>query len=131
VAIKPGKPLAFGEIEAHGKRAWFVGLPGNPVSSFITFATLVRPFVLKLQGLQRVLPRHFALPAAFSRPAGEPRTEFLRVRINAAGRLELFANQSSAVVTSLAWSDGLVQLPPDRAVSPGDAVAFIPFSEVI
>ena len=100
-------------------------------SSFITFATLVRPFVLKLQGLRQVLPRQFAFPADFVREVGEPRTEFLRVRINAEGRLELFPNQSSAVVTSLTWSDGLVQLPPNTCVARGDAVAFIPFSEMI
>lgn len=131
VAIKPGKPLAFGEVNVSGKRTWFVGLPGNPVSGFITFATLVRPFILRLQGVNRVLPRHFAFPADFVREQSEPRTEFLRVRVNAAGWLELFPNQSSAVVTSLAWSDGLVQLPPEARVARGDAVAFIPFFEVI
>ncbi len=131
VAIKPGKPLAFGEIGVAGKRTWFVGLPGNPVSSFITFAALVRPFVLRLQGQRQVLPRTFALPADFERAGKEARTEFLRVRINAAGRLELYPNQSSAVVTSLAWADGLVQLPPHAHVARGEPVAFLPFSEVL
>lgn len=131
VAIKPGKPLAFGSVEAKGKHTWFIGLPGNPVSSFITFATLVRPFVLRLQGVSRVLPRHFALPANFARSSDERRTEFLRARINDRGGLDLFANQSSAVVTSLTWSDGLVQLPPEQSVQRGQTVSFIPFSEVL
>lgn len=130
VAIKPGKPLAFGEINGAAKRAWFVGLPGNPVSSFITFATLVRPFILKLQGVAQVAPRRFLLPAGFARKGDALRTEFLRARLDAEGRLELFANQSSAVVTSLTWSDGLVHLPPGHSVNPGDLLSFIPFSEM-
>lgn len=131
VAIKPGKPLAFGRIETAGKRTWYIGLPGNPVSSFVTFTTLVRPFVLRLQGQKQVLPRKFLLPAAFGRDGRETRTEFLRVRIDGEGRLELLAKQGSAAVTSLVWAHGLVQLPPGRAVDIGEPVEFLPFSELL
>lgn len=131
IAIKPGKPLAFGEIDTVGKRTWFIGLPGNPVSSFLTFLMLARPFILKLQGVDRVLPQHYTVPADFDLKRTDWRTEFLRVRLNANGRVEAFVHQGSGVTTSLVWSDGLVRLPPETAVKRGDLLHFIPFSEVL
>ena len=137
IGIKPGKPLAFGAVRrsAEGGKgngeAWFIGLPGNPVSAFVTFLVLVRPFVLRLQGVTDVAPRGFALRADFDWPRLENRTEFLRCRINAEGGLELFRNQGSGVATSLCWGDGLVQAPPDRPIARGDRVRFIPFSELL
>lgn len=131
IAMKPGKPLAFGEVDSTGKRTWFIGLPGNPVSSFLTFLMLARPFILKLQGIARVLPHAYVVPADFEWNKADARTEFLRVRINADGRLEIYPNQGSAVTTSLAWSDGLVRLPPETTVKRGDLLKFIPFSEVL
>jgi len=128
IAVKPGKPLAFGEV---GK-AFFVGLPGNPVSSFITFLMFVRPFLLRLQGVTEGLaPRSFAMRADFSWPKADKRNEFLRARINAAGGLELFTNQSSGVLTSTVWGDGVIDNPPGQTIAAGDTVRFIPFSELM
>jgi hypothetical protein len=104
VAIKPGKPFAYGRIGA----AHFMGLPGNPVSSFVTFLLLVRPFLLKLQGAAHLQPRTMQVPAHFSWPRADKRREFLRVRRNAEGGLALYPNQSSGVLTSAVWADGLV-----------------------
>jgi len=131
IAIKPGKPLAFGEITSSGKPVWFVGLPGNPVSSFVTFVTLVRPFIRRLQGVQQVLPRASAMRADFDWKKADARQEFLRARINAGGGLELFPNQGSGVTTSLVWGDGLVVNPPATTVAQGDLVQFIPFAELL
>ncbi|MGH8808128.1 MAG: molybdopterin molybdotransferase MoeA, partial [Noviherbaspirillum sp.] len=100
IAIKPGKPLAFGEIDRAQGSAFFLGLPGNPVSSFVTFLLFVRPFILRLQGVADVAPKAFAMRADFAWPKADRRNEFLRARINADGGLDLFANQSSAVLTS-------------------------------
>ena len=127
IAIKPGKPLAFGEVG----NAFFIGLPGNPVSSFVTFLLFVRPLILRLQGVREVTPKSFAMRADFSWPKADRRNEFLRARINADGGLDLFANQGSAVLTSTVWGDGLVDVPPGQTVAPGDQVRFIPFNELL
>jgi molybdopterin molybdotransferase len=134
IAIKPGKPLAFGSVGSGvgggAAAAAFIGLPGNPVSSFVTFVMLVRPFILKAQGASVVMPRAQRLRADFS-CSGDPRREFLRARVNAEGGLELFANQSSGVLTSCVWADGLVDNPPAQAIGRGDVVRFLPFSELL
>ena len=127
IAIKPGKPLAFGRVGG----ASFIGLPGNPVSSFATFLMLVRPFILKCQGVTDCQPRPVTLRADFDWGRPDPRREFLRARRNAAGGLELFANQSSGVLTSAAWADGLVDNPPGAPIARGDPVSFLPFSELL
>jgi molybdopterin molybdotransferase len=130
VAIKPGKPLAFGQI-CDPKRAWFVGLPGNPVSAFVTFVMLVRPFILKLQGAARWEPRRFSLEANFDWSKPDRRREFLRARMTPDGMLELFGNQSSSVLTSAVWADGLIDNPAGNAIKRGDRVQFIPFAELL
>ena len=131
IAIKPGKPLAFGEIRRADGAAFFMGLPGNPVSSFVTFLLFVRPFILRMQGVADVVPRAFSMRADFALPKADRRNEFLRARINDSGGLELFRNQSSAVLTSTVWGDGLVDNPAGRTVASGDIVRFIPFSELL
>jgi molybdopterin molybdotransferase len=131
IAIKPGKPLAFGEIDRADGKAFFIGLPGNPVSGFVTFLLFVRPFLLRLQGVQQVMPRAFALRADFDWPKADRRNEFLRVRLNAEGGLDLFPNQGSAVLTSTVWGDGLVDNPPGQTIARGDSARFIPFSELL
>lgn len=132
LAIKPGKPLAFGEVRKTGGHAWFIGLPGNPVSAFVTFVALVRPFILKMQGAKALTPRAYPVAADFDWSRPDPkRTEFFRARFNAAQRLELFPNQGSGVVTSLCWADGLVVNPPGQAIARGDTVSFLPFSELL
>ena len=127
IAMKPGKPFAYGRIGA----AHFMGLPGNPVSSFLTFALLVRPFVLRLQGVSAVAPQTIAARADFTWPRADKRREFLRVRNNAAGGLDLFGNQSSGVLTSAAWADGVVDNPAGQTIARGDTVRFLPFAELL
>ncbi|WP_413463381.1 gephyrin-like molybdotransferase Glp [Acidovorax radicis] len=132
IAMKPGKPFAYGHIPRNGGGAThFMGLPGNPVSSFLTFALLVRPFVLRLQGVRDVAPQSIAARADFTWPKADKRREFLRVRHNAAGGLDLFHNQSSGVLTSAAWGDGVVDNPAGQTIAAGDAVRFIAFSELL
>jgi molybdopterin molybdotransferase len=127
IAAKPGKPLAFGRV----RDAAFIGLPGNPVSSFVTFVLLVRPFVLRTQGATATSPREQRLRADFDLPKPDARREFLRARINAQGGVDLFPNQSSAVLTSTVWADGLVDNPPGQIIERGDTVRFLPFSELL
>lgn len=132
IAMKPGKPLAFGEVDRADKNgaAFFIGLPGNPVSSFVTFLLFVRPFILRLQGVADVAPKTYSMRADFAWPKADKRNEFLRAKINANGGLDLFASQSSAVLTSTVWGDGLVDNPPGQTIAPGDIVKFIPFNEL-
>ena len=132
IAIKPGKPLAFGSVRrpAGEGAAAFIGLPGNPVSSFVTFLMLVRPFILKTQGAAVFAPQAQILCADFDYK-GDPRREFLRARMNEMGGLELFANQSSGVLTSCTWADGLIENPPRQAIKRGDSVRFLSFSELL
>jgi molybdopterin molybdotransferase len=126
IAMKPGRPLAFGKV---GEAA-FIGLPGNPVSSFVTFLIFVRPFLLKTQGIGEVLPRAIQARADFDWPEPDPRREYLRVKWNAQGGLEIYPTQDSAVLTSTAWADGLVDNPPNHAIRRGDSVRFLPYSEL-
>lgn len=124
IAVKPGKPLVFGEVG----QAFFLGLPGNPVSSYITFQLFVRPFLLRLQGVTKVMPQTFSMRADFDWLKPDRRNEFLRARVNVEGGLDVFPNQSSGVLTSTVWGDGLVDVPPSQAIHSGDLVRFIPFS---
>jgi molybdopterin molybdotransferase len=126
IAMKPGRPLAFGKVGA----AAFIGLPGNPVSSFVTFLVFVRPFLLKTQGIAAVGPRAMAARADFDWPEPDPRREFLRVKWNTQGGLEIYPTQDSAVLTSTAWADGLVDNPPNHAIARGDTVRFLAYSEL-
>ncbi len=133
IAIKPGKPFAHGQIwTAQGQgAAHFIGLPGNPVSSFVTFLVLVRPFLLRLQGVTDIAMKTVAARADFDWPRADKRQEFLRVRRNAQGGLDLFPNQSSGVLTSAVWGDGLVNNPAGRTIASGDTVQYVGFSELL
>jgi molybdopterin molybdotransferase len=126
IAMKPGRPLAFGRI----KESFFIGLPGNPVSSFVTFLIFVRPFLLKTQGVSNVEPRSINARADFDWAQPDARREFLRVKWNAQGGLDLYPTQDSAVLTSTAWADGLVDNPAGHAIRKGDAVKFLAYSEL-
>jgi molybdopterin molybdotransferase len=126
IAMKPGRPLAFGSI----KDAFFIGLPGNPVSSFVTFLIFVRPFLLKTQGMSETAPRSVLARADFDWTEPDARREFLRVKWNAQGGLDLYPTQDSAVLTSTAWADGLVDNPAGQAIRKGDRVRFLPYSEL-
>ena len=127
IAMKPGKPLAFGHV--HGVP--FIGLPGNPVSSFVTFLLFVRPFVLRRHGVVGVPSAGIELRADFDWPRPDRRREFLRVRRNASNGVELFPTQNSAVLTSAAWADGLVDHPAGATIARGDPVRYLPFAELI
>ena len=136
IAIKPGKPLAFGRIGPQAPpgqpgSAAFIGLPGNPASVFVTLAILVRPFILRMQGIARVEPAAVAMRADFDWDKPDARREYLRVKLNAAGGLDLFANQGSGVLASAAWADGLADNPPKQVIKRGDSVRFLPFAELL
>ncbi len=132
IAIKPGKPLAFGEVFRIDKSsAWFIGLPGNPVSAFVTFLLTVRPVLLHLQGAPAQAPVAMNARADFNWPQPDKRREFLRVRRNINGGLDLFPNQSSGVLTSTVWGDGLVDNPSKQAIKSGDMVKFLSLTELL
>lgn len=126
IAMKPGRPLAFGRVGG----ASFIGLPGNPVSSFVTFLVFVRPFLLKTQGQTETAPHAIEARADFDWLAPDARREFLRVKWNSQGGLELYPTQDSAVLTSTAWADGLLDNPAERVIHKGDRVRFLPYSEL-
>lgn len=126
IAMKPGKPLAFGRVQD----VPFIGLPGNPVSSFVTFMLFVRPFILKRLGSNEGPAPALPMRADFDLPKPDRRREFLRVRVNANGGLDLFANQNSAVLTSCVWADGIVDNPAGKAIARGDVVQYLPFAEL-
>jgi len=127
---KPDATLAFGSVAHSGNECSFIGLPGNPVSSFVTFLIFVRPFLLRLQGIAAVAPRAIQARADFDWPEPDARREFLRVKWNAQGGLDLYPTQDSAVLTSTAWADGLVDNPAAQAIKEGDVVRFLPYSEL-
>ncbi len=128
VNIKPGKPLAFGNIKTAQGDTVFLGMPGNPVSVFATFCIFARPFILKAQGCNNTEATEFQLPANFTRSKAGSRNEYLRGRIEN-GQIELYPQQGSGVLSSTTWANGLVFIPFDTTVTQGDNVAFIPFSE--
>ena len=132
IAIKPGKPFAFGEVlRAERSSTHFVGLPGNPVSSFVTFLLLVRPLLLRLQGATEPALKPTPMRADFDWTRPDRRREFLRARRNDAGGLDLFPNQGSGVLTSVVWGDGLVDNAAGQAIQMGDSVAFLSFAELM
>ena len=126
IAMKPGRPLAFGKV----KDSFFIGLPGNPVSSFVTFLIFVRPFLLRSQGVLELGPKYIEARADFDWPKPDARREFLRVKWNAQGGLEIYPTQDSAVLTSTAWADGLVDNPAQHAIRKGERVRFLPYAEL-
>lgn len=123
VAIKPGKPFAFGRVG----RAAFVGLPGNPVSAWVTFVLLVRPFLLKSTGQSNVRATPIRARAAFNWPRPDARQEFLRGTLHPAGEVEIHLKQNSQLLTSVTQSDCLVCIPARGVVQAGDPVEVIPF----
>ncbi len=127
IAMKPGKPFAFGRVD----KTYFVGLPGNPVSSFVTFLLLVRPLLLQLQGTTSVVLQPVLQRADFDWPRADKRREFLRIRRNNDGGLDLFPNQSSGVLTSAVWGDGLVDNPAGQTIKRGDMVSYLSFAEFL
>jgi molybdopterin molybdotransferase len=127
IAIKPGKPLAFGSVRrGDGGESLYIGLPGNPVSSTVTFLVAVMPVLRVLSGAPPAGPRAIAMTAGFDWLKPNARREFLRARVAADGRLEIYPNQGSGVLTSMVWADGLIDNPGGRAIRAGDTVQFLP-----
>ncbi len=132
IAVRPGKPLAFGHI---GDTP-FIGTPGNPVSLFVTFSIFARPFILKRQGvIGELRPRPVRAKAGFERAKADKRREYARARLEYDDKGEpvvhLFSNRSSAMLSSLIWADGLVAIPENRVLAAGDRVDFLPFRELL
>ncbi|MBW7860192.1 MAG: molybdopterin molybdotransferase MoeA [Rhodocyclaceae bacterium] len=127
IAMKPGKPLAYGRVGA----AAFLGLPGNPVSSFVTFLMIVRPFLLATQGVASVRPRALTLRAEFDWNRPDVRREFLRARATEEGSVELFDHQGPAALSSIVWADGLVDVPPSTPIRRGEPVRFLPYGDLL
>ena len=126
IAAKPGKPLAFGEVISDGRRAAFIGLPGNPVSVWVGMLTLVLPYLQRCQGINDSEQPPQRLRADFDYTVKGNRLEFVRVRRNANGGLDIFRTQDSAVLSSAVWADGVAALPAGARIVPGDLVDFLP-----
>jgi molybdopterin molybdotransferase len=127
VAMKPGKPLAFGNVRS----VPFIGLPGNPVSSVVTFLLFARPFILRRQGADARDPVPLRVTAGFDLPRADKRREFLRARLNDSGTLELFPNQMSSALVSVAWADGLIDNPAGATIARGDTVRYLPLAALL
>ncbi len=131
IAMKPGKPLAYGKVGT----ADFIGLPGNPVSAFVTFVLMARPFLLKRMGATNLDANTIPAVAGFDWPKPDRRREFLRAGFerNAEGAsiLKIWPNQGSGVMSSVAWADGLIDVPPNTSIRKGETVNFIPFSDLM
>lgn len=129
VRIKPGKPFAFGRIN----ETPFIGLPGNPVSCFVTFCLLARPFLLACQGMEQVKPRHLVVHADFQNDKPEKRDTFRSAMLEHGEELKirLIPNQNSASLLPLLHGDGLVHIPAFLQVGQGTTLDFYPFSELM
>ena len=126
LAIKPGKPLTFG----HFRGVPVLGLPGNPASTLVTFGLLARPYLLRRMGVESVAPLGFEVPAGFTWSKAGKRREYLRARMEH-GRVVIYPNQSSGVLRSAAWADGLAEVLENTTLAEGDSVRFIPLSELL
>jgi len=130
IAVRPGKPLAFGKIRG----VPFIGVPGNPVSLFVTFSIFVRPFILRSMGVCNVMPDEYMATAGFDWKRPDKRTEYMRARIetNDEGQklVNIYASRSSAVLSSVTWAEGMVVINPDQQFVKGDSVRFIPFTSL-
>jgi len=132
IAMRPGKPLAFGHIE----QTPLIGTPGNPVSLFVTFCLFARPFILRSQGVTGpVGPLMLRAKADFAWDKPVKRREYARARVSTDDRgtavATLCPTRSSGVLSSVAWANALVVIPEHRTLAKGDTVAFLPFSELL
>lgn len=131
IAMKPGKPLAFGSVNGTP----FLGLPGNPVSAFVTFCLFVSPFIKKMQGMTNSLPQSMKVKSGFDWPKAGTRREFLRAKLTfdeqANAQVEIYSHQGSGVLTSTSWSDGLVTIPIGETVKKGDLVDYQSYYELL
>ncbi len=126
VAVKPGKPFAFGDLSGIP----FIGLPGNPVSAFLVFCTFARPYLLRSQGAAKCLPSGTLLDAEFEAKAGK-RLEWLRARLSEESGVVVHENQGSAALSPLSWAEGIVEIPAGTTISRGQKVRFYSFAELL
>lgn len=126
VPMKPGKPLAFGHVQGTP----FLGLPGNPVSLFVTFALFGAPLLRAQQGRHTVFPDPIPVAAAFRRDRPNKRVEYLRVQ-RAGNRVQPFGHQGSGVLGSVEWADGLAVVSADQRIAEGDLVDYHGFAELL
>ncbi len=129
VAIKPGKPIALGHIHHATQTVPVIGLPGNPASVFITFLLFAKVFLDRLQHVSYQAPIGYSMPADFSSTTNPQRQEYLRARINAQGKVDIHPNQSSGVLSSSCWAEGLAVKPAGQDITPDTLVTYIPFNE--
>lgn len=130
VRMKPGKPMACGEV----KGVPFIGLPGNPVASFVAFHLFTNFYIRKANGEQVAFPEPIWAQAAFSRDKTHPSMDFPRARlVNKQGRtwVELFPNQGSAALNSVQWAEGVVTIEPGTTIAKGDYMPFYPFERLL
>ena len=131
IAIKPGKPLAFGRV---GDKPFF-GLPGNPVSAFVTFCLFVRPFLLETQGRANIFPHFVMVKAGFDRSKPGDRPEYLRARLEQGAdgetRVAVSRKQGSGMLSGVSWADGLVRVPEGVAVKKGEPMEYVSFNELL
>ncbi len=128
--IKPGKPLAFGEVN----NTPFFGLPGNPVSLFVTFCLFARPCILCMQGIENVQPQTIKVQAQFNHTKKSSRQEYIRSRLlttEHGSEVKTFGRQGSGILSSTIWANSLTIIPPDSSITAGDQVEVIPFNELI
>ena len=130
IAVRPGKPLAFGSVSG----VPFIGVPGNPVSLFVTFSIFIRPFILRSMGVSDVTTAEYQLAAGFDWPRPDKRTEYMRARVQANDEgqtvVNVYPSRSSGVLSSVTWADGMVVINPEQHLEKGDSVRFIPFSSL-
>jgi molybdopterin molybdotransferase len=128
INMKPGKPVAFGKVD----NALFMGLPGNPVSVFVTFIIFARPLIVKMQGAEKYLSNQLSIRSGFEWK-GMKRQEYLRVRVRqdeSGACAEIYPHQGSGVLSSTSWADGLVVVEPGKAINAGDVLQYIPFQDL-
>lgn len=126
LALKPGKPKTFGSYRGTP----FMGLPGNPVSTLVTFALLARPYILRRMGVTDVLPACYPVPLGFAAENTGVRREFMRVGWRN-GKVQRYDNQCSGILSSAAWADGLLEIPEQSSHQPGDLLNFYPFAGLL
>ncbi|MEM8950997.1 MAG: gephyrin-like molybdotransferase Glp [Pseudomonadota bacterium] len=129
IAVKPGRPLALGQIDG----TIFIGLPGNPVAAMVCFLLFARPVLTALAGGGWTEPRSFLVPADFSMKKKPGRREYLRARLvtgeDGLSRVHKIEREGSGILTSLTEADGLIDVAEDvTSITPGDPLPFLPFS---
>jgi molybdopterin molybdotransferase len=131
LAIKPGRPVALGQIDG----VPLIGLPGNPVAALVTFVVLARPLILKLAGAARSTPRLFPVRAGFAYRKKPGRREYVRASLQRDGKdlvAAKYPHDGAGILSSITRSDGLVIVAEETSeLTPGMSVDFLPFSEVI